>query len=270
MLFDDGNLLFHLQRREESITLKNRKLRMDIASLYLKTKDLSVLLAEDHTPSRREMHEILQELFYRVVSVEDGEEAFRLYEASFHERQPFDLVITDIQMPHINGVSLVHKIKALSKDQAIIVISAYPENQYLLELINTGLSHFMIKPIEHTKFFEVLSGITAEILEKKEKPDRRDALLLQVRKDLIWDAGKRLLKYQNKTIKLSKNELLFIEALAANGEQITTTQSLLEIFYCKGIDINENGIRNLVLRLRKKLPEETIQTIYGMGYKFHF
>jgi len=243
---------------------------MDLTALYLKTKSLSVLLAEDHAPSRAEMHDILSELFLEVTSVADGEEALRIYRSHRDNHKPFDLVITDIQMPHMNGISLAHAIKKLDKEQPIIVLSAYPDSEYLLELINIGLSQFITKPVNHQTFLEILSEVASSIIEKKNTSATLEPMLLQVGEALIWDTKKRLLKYQDKLIDLSRNELIFIECLAKNGEQITTTQSLLETFYCNGIDINENGIRNLVLRLRKKLPADTIHTVYGMGYKFHF
>ncbi len=242
---------------------------MDLASLYLKTKTLTVLLVEDHAPSRKEMEEILQDLFAKVVSVDDGEQALSLYQKHFEEGRPFDLVITDIQMPYTNGVRLVQHIKKLDKEQAVIVISAYPESHYLLDLINAGLSYFLTKPVNYHQFFDILQKISEDIAARNHT-GREESTTLTIKEDLIWDSEKHLLKYQDRTINLSKNELLFIESLAKNGEKITTTQSLLDIFFYKGIDINENGIRNLVLRLRKKLPKETIHTVYGMGYKFHF
>jgi DNA-binding response OmpR family regulator len=242
---------------------------VNLNTLYLKTKKLSVLLVEDHTPSREEMHEILTELFGTVVSEADGEKALGTYRQYREEQRTFDLVITDIQMPHMNGVSLAHAIKALEKEQAIIVLSAYPESQYLLDLINIGLSQFITKPINHERFLEVLSDVATSITEKRYHESSHSPSIHHLKEDLIWDSQRRLLKHNEKLIDLSRNELIFIESLAKNGEQITTTQALLETFYCNGIDINENGIRNLVLRLRKKLPENTIHTVYGMGYKLH-
>jgi len=242
---------------------------MDLTALYLKTKELSVLLAEDHTPSREEMHDILSELFGEVISVSDGEEALHLYRSYRNENRTFDLVITDIQMPHMNGVSLAHAIKKLEKEQSIIVLSAYPDSEYLLELINIGLSQFITKPINHQVFLEVLDDVASLITEKKRSQSQNTDPSIEIINNLTWDIKKRLLKHEGKLIDLSRNELIFIESLAKNGEQITTTQSLLETFYGNGIDINENGIRNLVLRLRKKLPENTIHTVYGMGYKFY-
>jgi DNA-binding response OmpR family regulator len=243
---------------------------MDLTRLHHKTHTLSVLLAEDHTPSRNEMHDILSALFAEVVSVENGEEALRIYRQYHAMHKTFDLVITDIQMPHMNGVSLAQGIKKLEKEQSIIVLSAYPENRYLLDLINIGLSRFVTKPVDQKIFLEALEEVASSIVERKHAsvPKQKPALF-QITRELVWDPSKRLMKYRDETVELSRNELIFIESLAKHGEQITTIQSLLEIFYCHGIDINENGIRNLVLRLRKKLPDSTIHTVYGMGYKFH-
>jgi DNA-binding response OmpR family regulator len=200
-----------------------------------------------------------------VVSFADGSDALQAYEERL-QHAPFDLVITDIRMPYMNGVELSQKIKAQQPDQPIIVLSAHTDKEYLIELINTGISHFVPKPFAYDTFLQTLFKVTQKIIETKTQTDQ-NPMLLPLGEHLQWDMEKRLLKRNGKSIELSRNELFLMEILAKNGERITTTQALIEAFYLEGVDINEHGIRNLVLRLRKKLPEEIISTVYGMGYK---
>ena len=238
---------------------------MDFTQLYQQTKDLSVLLAEDHEPTRLSLEEMLQDLFKEVRSCANGKDALDAY-TERGEENLFDLIITDIQMPQINGVELTKKIKEITPQQQIIVLSAHTDKEYLLELINTGISYFVTKPFEYDTFLKTLYSISSKI-SKKEEDNHEESSIVPLGETLQWDKEKRLLKHGGKSIELSRNELLLMETLAMNGEQITTTQLLIEQFYLEGIDINEHGIRNLVLRIRKKLPEEVIGTVYGMGYK---
>jgi DNA-binding response OmpR family regulator len=238
---------------------------MDFTKLYQQTKSLSVLLAEDHAPTRLSFEEILRDLFCEVHTFSNGMDAYACYEERLADK-PFDLVITDIQMPQMNGVTLVKQIKQHCPQQQIIVLSAHADKEYLIELINIGISHFLSKPFEYDSFLQTLFHVSKKIIENK-KEETRNPMLMPLGEHLQWDSEKRLLKQNGRSIELSRNELLLMEILVKNGERITTTQALIEMFYLAGIDTNEHGIRNLVLRLRKKLPEEIIGTVYGMGYK---
>jgi len=239
---------------------------MDMKKLYDQTKDFSVLLAEDHQPTRLGLEEILVDLFKEVVTFPNGEDAYQSYLERFEER-PYDLIITDIQMPRMDGVTLTKKIKEVYPEQQIIVLSAYTDKEYLLDLINTGISHFVTKPFEYDEFLQTLTYVSHKIKAYKDTNVIQDTNILLLGDTLQWDKEKQLLKHEGKVIELSRNELFLMEMLAENGEKITTTQSLIERFYVSGVDISEGGIRNLVLRIRKKLPEDIIGTVYGMGYK---
>ena len=239
---------------------------MDLKELYDQTKDLSVLLAEDHKPTRLGLEEIMIDLFKEVNAFSDGEEAYRSYLDRF-DTNPYDLIITDIQMPNMDGVSLTKKIKALRPEQQIIVLSAYTDKAYLLELINIGISHFVTKPFNYNEFLQTLQYISRKVKTEKVSHMDIDQNILYLGSTMLWDKENQVLKHGDKAIPLSRNELFLMEMLAQNGEKITTTQSLIERFYISGVDISAGGIRNLVLRIRKKLPEDIIDTVYGMGYK---
>jgi len=238
---------------------------MDFRQLYKQTKDLSVLLAEDHEPTRLGLEEMLNDLFGEVVSCTNGEEAYHAYAQK--REHPFDLLVTDIQMPKMNGVSLIKKVKEIHPDQQIIVLSAYTDKEYLLELINTGISYFVTKPFEYENFLQTLQSISSKLNADAPKSDIASEATIRLGESIVWDKESMTLKHNGKSIDLSKNELLLMGTLIGNGEKITTTQFLIEKFYLEGVDINEHGIRNLILRIRKKLPEEVIGTVYGMGYK---
>jgi DNA-binding response OmpR family regulator len=242
---------------------------MDFTQLYQQTKELSVLLVEDHEPTRVSLEEMLQDLFLEVKAFSNGSDALHYYRERYAQSNPLDLVITDIQMPHMNGVELTKQVKVLAPEQQIIVLSAHTDKEYLLELINTGISYFLTKPFEYDTFLKTLHSVSKNIIERGKDKKYETSAIVTLGETMQWDKEKRLLKYKHsgKSIDLSKNEMFLMETLAQNGEQITTTQFLIEKFYLEGIDINENGIRNLVLRIRKKLPEDVIGTVYGMGYK---
>lgn len=101
-------------------------------------------------------------LFFKSVSVaSDGVEAFELY-----KKNRYDLVITDLTMPNMDGVELSQKIKNFNHDQVIIVLSGYIDT-YVIELIDIGISSLVLKPFELNKFIQILCKQSENILLEK-------------------------------------------------------------------------------------------------------
>ena len=84
----------------------------------------------------------------------------------------------------------------------------------------------------------------------------------------IWDKNKSLLKKDNLLVSLTKHEILLLKLFINKEEEVCTNAIIMDMFYDNSIDINENNIRNLVFKLRKKIPKKCVSSIYGLGYKF--
>jgi len=240
---------------------------MDYRTLFSKTKDLSLLLVEDYEPLRNDMAEMLDDLFKTVTVASNGSEALSLYQEHYvTHTKGFDLIITDIQMPVMNGVELSEALLEIKIDQQIIVLSAHTDTDYLLRLINLGIAQFITKPIDHKKLIDTLCHVSKKIhcIDK----ELQKTLMINLSKNYIWDKEKLLLKQGNNTVDLTRHELLVMQLLVQKSEQICTNDEIMQDFYNNGIDISENSIRNLIFKLRKKLPDGVISSIYGMGYKF--
>ena len=133
---------------------------MNHQTLFSQCKDLSLLLVEDNTSLRNDMAELLGDIFKTVTVAYDGSNALTLYKEYYinHDKN-FDLVITDIEMPVMNGVELSKAIYARNKHQQIIVLSAHTDSQYLLSLINLGIARFLTKPINNDEFIHTLHHV---------------------------------------------------------------------------------------------------------------
>jgi putative two-component system response regulator len=112
---------------------------------------LKVLYVEDDRDLRENTTRLLTSFFTNVTSAENGQVGLDKYREG-----SYDIVITDINMPVINGVKMSQEIKASNKKQVIIVISAHDEAEYLLDLINMGVDNFILKPLDIGQFLEVL------------------------------------------------------------------------------------------------------------------
>ena len=240
---------------------------MDYKTLFSQTKDLSLLLVEDYEPLRNDMAEMLADLFKSVAVASDGSEALSLYREYYLEyNKGFDLVITDIQMPVMNGVELSESLRDIQLNQQIIVLSAHTDSDYLLRLINLGIAQFLTKPIKNEELVDILYYVSKKINTAEDNFE--DILLVELGENYIWDRKKHLLKQGNTTIDLTQHELLLLYLLIEKSDHVCSNDNIIQEFYAHNIDIYEKNIRNLIFKLRKKLPVNTIGSIYGMGYKF--
>jgi putative two-component system response regulator len=125
-----------------------------IADLKIYGGKYSVLLVEDEARLRATIGQVLNMLFKTVDTAGNGREGLDLYRKSKHH-----VIITDIDMPVMNGVDMMKEIKKISPRQPAIVISGHEEAHYLIELINLGVHHFIPKPFEVNKLFAVLEVV---------------------------------------------------------------------------------------------------------------
>ena len=131
-------------------------------------EDLTVLYVEDSYIVRESTYDMMKEFFTHVDVAEDGVDGLQKYK-KFHEEHDeyYDIVFTDINMPKMNGIKMSEAILIENKMQNIVVISAHNESDYLLKLINMGISNFILKPIEIIQFQNVISRLAHAILNEK-------------------------------------------------------------------------------------------------------
>lgn len=112
---------------------------------------LSMLYVEDDRELRQNTARLLGSFFDDITTAENGLDGLNKY-----KKRSFDLILTDINMPQMNGVKLAQQIKYDNPRQVIIVISAHDEASYLLEMINIGVDYFVLKPLDLSQFMVVL------------------------------------------------------------------------------------------------------------------
>ena len=235
-------------------------------TLYAKTKDLSLLLVEDYEPLRSDMAEVLEDLFKTVIVASNGVEALGLYDAyKTTHAKAFDIVISDIEMPLMNGVELSEMLRQRHEAQQIIILSAHTDSEYLLKLINLGIAQFINKPIQQERLLDTLFYVAGKIEHEEETPF--ESPIVDLGDNIVWHKERVALLQERYPVALTKHEIILMKLLVDQAEQICSSDDLMHHFYLQGIDLNEKNIRNLVFKLRKKLPSRAIESIYGMGYK---
>lgn len=126
------------------------------------TQTLNILYAEDEEMLRSNMQKTLMRLFKNTYIAEDGEEAFEIF-----QKEDIDIVLTDINMPNMNGVELIKKVQKSDKEAVIIVLSAHDESALLIELINLGIGNFLNKPVDKQLIINSLYSASRIIMDRK-------------------------------------------------------------------------------------------------------
>ena len=147
-----------IQIRRERVKMQN----IDTNSTIKYTKDLNVLYVEDDLSLQQQTKDFLDVLFASVAIANDGVEALKLY-----NKNSYDIVITDIKMPNMDGVTLSIEIKKINPDQCIIVTSAYNDSDDLQKFININIKQFMLKPIEVKNMLHTLYNVSKNIVNDK-------------------------------------------------------------------------------------------------------
>ncbi len=131
-------------------------------------KNIKILYVEDNQMVRESTFYILEEFFDYIDTAKDGHDGLQKYQQFFDQNaEYYDIIITDINMPRMNGIEMIKAIQTIHKEQHIIVISAHNESDHLIELINIGISNFILKPIDINHFQEVVYRVTTAIESKK-------------------------------------------------------------------------------------------------------
>jgi signal transduction histidine kinase len=168
------------------------------------SKGLKVLYVEDNEEARASTFDTLSEFFNDITVAVDGMQGLEKF-----NNDSFDLIISDINMPNMNGIDMVSKIREKDKDIAILIISAYSESGYFMETIRLGVEGYLLKPIELEQFLSMLYKSIEKIKMRKEIQNHQKNLELQIQEQLS--------KIQKQNSIIQKQE-----KFAAMGEMIDT------------------------------------------------
>lgn len=140
-----------------------------IQDLQKYTSSINVLYVEDDQTVTAYFKEVYGNIFKNIEIAKEGMEGLNKYSQYHNENERFyDLVITDIVMPYMDGKKLIEHILQINPHQNIIVASAYDDSSQLIDFINLGVDGFILKPFDDKKVFTGLYKVSRSIYNKKE------------------------------------------------------------------------------------------------------
>ena len=217
--------------------------------------NMTILYVDDNEFIREEAVEYLSLIYKNVLEANNGQEALEIYAHS----SP-DIIISDIEMPIINGLQMIKAIRRNDKKIPIIIVTAVMNPEYLLEAIELRLVKYIIKPMTNHKL-DIALSLAHECLE-----DEVDNCIVQLSANSYYDKLNRTLVINNQVTQLTHNELMLFSLLLNHSNSIVS--------YCeiknKIWNYEENyrdSLRSLVRSLRHKLEGIVIKNISGIGYR---
>lgn len=137
----------------------------------IKKLPLSVLYVEDDPDIRENTHEILKRRIKQVWVAANGVDGLDVY-----KEHGADVVITDIKMPRMDGLTMAEHIRRIKPEQHLIIISAYNEIEYLSKAIELGVDGFVLKPLQWSRLIDLIRKIADSIRLERELIDRNQQI----------------------------------------------------------------------------------------------
>lgn len=161
---------------------------------------ISVLYVEDQIDIQKEFAEILSLYVDEIHVASNGEEGIQ----SYQKTHP-DIIITDIQMPKMTGLEMIEAIRGTDQETPIIVTSAYNDSKYLLDAINMGVEHYLLKPVMIDKLENHLERIKKTLMQKRELEAYQLYLEDKLEEEVaLREAKEALLIEQNKSYEVGQ------------------------------------------------------------------
>lgn len=212
---------------------------------------MKILLLEDNHRLNNSIVKRLELKGYQIDSFEDGLEAFN------NCYNGYDCFILDINVPSLDGLNILQEIRNTDKKAPVLIISSNIELDTIKEAYKFGCDDYLKKPF-----------YIDELEVKIEKLCNLDTSIITIDKNFTYNKISRELIKDNCVVKLTKKETLLLH-LGISNKNKTISFEQIGNYVWEGEPVSNDSIRTLMMRLRKKIPKEWIETIIDFGYKFH-
>jgi len=219
-----------------------------------------ILFVEDEKATRENYVTYLKMLFKEVYEDEDGEQAYQIYK----DEKP-DIMIIDINIPKLNGLELLKRIRENDHTTKALMLTAHTDKAFLLEAISLKLTQYLVKTVSRKDLKNALNLTIKELTTYEISPLKK----IDLSDNFCWDIEKMELSRFGAPIELTSNERKFLSLMFSKNNKTFTYDEIYDHFWEED-NFNSNSLKNMVKRLRKKLPEDTILNQFNEGYKINF
>ena len=218
---------------------------------------LKILIAEDDRELRQLFTHVLTRHGYTVTGVSDGQEALDAMELDY-----FDLIITDIMMPVMDGYNLVHVLREVGNTTPVLMITAKDAFDDMRMGFQFGVDDYMVKPINVN---EMVLRVQALLRRAQMIHERRQTI-----GGTILECDSLTVVTGKESMVLPQKEFMLLYKMAAYPGKIFTRQQLMDEIWGYDSESDSHTVDVHIGRLRERFrdnPDFKIVTIRGVGYK---
>ncbi len=218
---------------------------------------MRILVVEDYRPLREGLERGLRAAGYAVDAAADGEQGLLLAESD-----AYDVIVLDLMLPRLDGLSLLRKIRAKGVDSAVLILTARDTLEDRVKGLDVGSDDYLVKPFE---FEELLARVRALLRRRYSKQNPVITI-----GDMAVNTVTRVVRRGESVIELTAREYALLEFLALRAGELVTRSSIWEHLWELYADARSNVVDVYVGYLRRKLEAtggtRLIHTRRGQGY----
>ncbi len=222
---------------------------------------MKILIIEDEQELAKSMKQYLRQESYVVEVAYTAHEAIE--KVLLHD---YDCILLDITLPDGNGLAILEKLKAESKLDGVIIISARNSLDDKIKGLNLGADDYLAKPFHLSEMGARISAVI-----RRKRFEGNNAIVIH---ELTIDLIGKVISFKNKSIELTRKEYDLLLFLVSNKNRVVSKNAIAEHLSGDAAEVFDNFdfIYAHMKNLKKKIAEagcsDYIKTVYGLGYKF--
>jgi DNA-binding response OmpR family regulator len=221
-------------------------------SIGLLRVSIKILLLEDDILFGETLVDLLEDTGYEVCYVTNGSDAL---DATYKAK--FDLYLLDINVPLIDGISLLRELRVAEDDTPAFFLTSHKDKSKLQEAFKSGCDDYLSKPFDND---ELLLRIEALFRRLKKEP------FMEVGK-LSHDKVHQRILYDNKELELSKKEYELLVLLMQHATKVVPKELIVNTLWSASESASDGAVRVYINRLKQVLKDVKIENIRAIGYK---
>jgi two-component system, OmpR family, alkaline phosphatase synthesis response regulator PhoP len=226
----------------------------------------NILLVEDEENLHDALKLNLELEGYEITSAYDGNEALQAVKDEY-----FDLIIMDVMLPHVDGITVTETIRIQNNDVPILILSAKNTSADRVLGLKKGADDYMVKPFN---LEELLLRVDKLILKNKKLLDKETiGDTYEFGNNKIDFKAQQAVTFNKQHIELSKKEVMLLKLLIENKNEVVTREKILQSVWGYNVFPTTRTIDNFIMNFRKYFEKDSrnpkyFHSVRGVGYKY--
>ncbi|QOP41709.1 response regulator transcription factor [Sulfurimonas marina] len=212
----------------------------------------NILLLEDDPLFGETLVDMLEDEDFNVSLYPNGQAAL---DATFTEK--FDLYVLDINVPLIDGVTLLKELREAEDETPAIFVTSHKEKEMMQKGFLNGGDDYIVKPFDNDELILRVNALLRRFKQKEKV----------CKCGLCIDNTRKVISYNSEELELSKREFEVLSLLIKHANSVVSKEMILDELYNLSQSGSEGAIRVYINRIKQLLPEHNLENVRGIGYK---